>query len=159
MPTMAVMKPNGWVFTCMQDTLCAVQYDGTRHGDVRSAVEAGEFEVKVTDFGLAMLLQSEHMHASNMKQGTPFHAPPEVTQQRRPYQSSDVYAFGVMMWELMMGCPAYVKRCRPPLWSLSPTDNLLRLCIFIACASSSALHGDRNGGPASPRKAQHTMRS
>ena len=91
--------------------LCAVQYDGTRHGDAQSAVEAGEFEVKVTDFGLAMRLQSEHTHASNIKQGTPFYTAPEVTHQRRLHQSSDVYAYGVMMWELMMGCPVYIKRC------------------------------------------------
>ena len=98
-----------------------VQFNGEKFRTLNKAVGAGALSTKVTDFGLAMRLQHNHTHASNVKQGTPFYVAPEVTQQRRLHQSSDVYAFGVIMWELMMGCPVYIKRCDPSCTAAPPS--------------------------------------
>ena len=88
-----------------------MQFDTLRSKSLTKALARGEFDVKITDFGLAMRLQNSHTHASNIRQGTPFYTAPEVTTQRRLYTASDVYAFGIMMWELVMGCPVFVKWC------------------------------------------------
>jgi serine/threonine protein kinase len=86
---------------------------GVQFEDAKSAEQAvreAAFIVKVTDFGLAMRLQQNHSHVSNIKQGTPFYTAPEVARQRRLHTASDVYAFGIMLWELMMGMPVYMRR-------------------------------------------------
>ena len=87
--------------------------------------------MKVKDCGLAVQQPRGDMRAGRNDNGTPFHTAPEVTHQRRLqggqlHQSSDVYAYGVMMWELMMGCPVYIKRCPPPL--APPVSSCLHLC-------------------------------
>jgi serine/threonine protein kinase len=67
---------------------------------------------KVTDFGLAQGLHTNRPHASGVRHGTRFYTAQEVVREHQLHMASDVYAFGVIMWELMMGCLVYVE-CVP----------------------------------------------
>jgi hypothetical protein len=61
---------------------------------------------KITDFGLAQGLHTNKAHASGFRQGTRFYTAQEVLQEHQ------LHAFGVMMWEFMMGCPVYIECAR-----------------------------------------------
>jgi uncharacterized RDD family membrane protein YckC len=56
-------------------------------------------EIKVTDFGLAAPIGQSEQHFM----GTPRYASPELIEGRVPDHRSDIYALGIMFWELLMG--------------------------------------------------------
>lgn len=70
------------------------------------AFDAGNPEatvVKITDFGLAVDREYE-THATVEGEGAPLRwMPPEALRRRRFSEKSDVWAFGVMAWELLTG--------------------------------------------------------
>lgn len=78
-----------------------------------SAIASLAATPKITDFGMATKVSQEHGHASGVQQGTPFYVSPEVSRSHQLCPASDVYAFGVIMWELMLGHAIYIRRCAP----------------------------------------------
>ena len=109
-----------------------MQYDTSKCSSIQQALAATAFEAKITDFGMALRLQSGQGHASNVKQGTPFYIAPEVLREHHLHQASDVYAFGVIMWEVMKGCLAYKRECG------TASSKLLAPCLLLA--SMPTLH-------------------
>ena len=56
-------------------------------------------DVQVCDFGLSRLLDSEYLHSTGM--GTVQYTSPEVMRGEKVSEKSDVFSFGVVLWELV----------------------------------------------------------
>ena len=55
---------------------------------------------KIADFGLSVKIKRGEQHVSGIQHGTEGYVAPEVLQTRRMVKASDVYSFGILMWEL-----------------------------------------------------------
>ena len=75
-----------------------------------SADNSRGFLAKVTDFGLSKLGTSKHITKT---WGTVTYMPPEVLLEGIVSKSADVYAFGVMFWEMVSGRRAWTGLTTP----------------------------------------------
>ena len=96
---------------------------GIVHRDIKpenillSPVEGHGEQVRILDFGLAKL-QSESTNTTGMAIGTPSYMSPEQTIGERADERADVYATGIILYELLTG--------RKPFQAGSPFD-IMRL--------------------------------
>eukprot|EP00198_Chlamydomonas_reinhardtii_P007667 XP_001697004.1 predicted protein [Chlamydomonas reinhardtii] len=56
--------------------------------------------VKVADFGLSVVVPDSRTHLSNHRCGSPFYIAPEVYSHGQACTASDIFSFGVVLWEL-----------------------------------------------------------
>ncbi|WIA13636.1 hypothetical protein OEZ85_007199 [Tetradesmus obliquus] len=62
---------------------------------------------KVADFGLSLTLGPADTHVSQMHMGTLTHMAPELLLHGHASRASDVYAYGILLWELATGRRPY----------------------------------------------------
>jgi serine/threonine protein kinase len=80
---------------------------------LQDAFVEGKITAKVSDFGLSKRMRPGEDRLRHIHQGTPFFMAPEVSHRHELYPQSDVYSYGVIMWEVMMGIPVCYEQCVP----------------------------------------------
>jgi beta-lactam-binding protein with PASTA domain len=157
--------------------LAAAHAAGIAHRDVKpeNVLLGGNHSIKVADFGLARLLSDATHTKSGLLIGTPAYLAPEQVAGGRTDFRTDVYATGIMLFELLTGRQPYtgdtpltvayrhVNEVVPPPSSLVPglppaLDSLVALAtsrdpeLRPADAGQflNAVTGTRNGLPLDP---------
>ncbi|CAK9229256.1 unnamed protein product [Sphagnum troendelagicum] len=88
-------------------------------------------DARLTDFGLARLLDLPNTHVSTIIAGTPGYVAPEYSQTWKATTKGDVYSFGVVLLELVAG-----KRPTAPEFSaVEPGANLVDWVRFLVAAN------------------------
>ncbi|PNH01537.1 putative serine/threonine-protein kinase [Tetrabaena socialis] len=102
------------------------------------------YSFKIADFGLSVQMKGpDQTHASNMAQGTPFFAAPEVVVSGRQSTAADCYSFGVVFWLLLHGV------------ALAEVRQLLRIHAYAPVAPELLRHIS----PDLPRAAHSILRA
>uniref|UniRef100_A0A7N0U4G4 non-specific serine/threonine protein kinase n=1 Tax=Kalanchoe fedtschenkoi TaxID=63787 RepID=A0A7N0U4G4_KALFE len=75
------------------------------HRDIKSSniLLDGNWEARVSDFGLAKLLDDNESHITTIVAGTFGYLAPEYMQSGRATEKTDVYSFGVLILEVLSG--------------------------------------------------------
>ncbi|MBS2962485.1 serine/threonine protein kinase, partial [Actinocrinis puniceicyclus] len=85
------------------------------HRDVKPAnvllkPDVGGFRPLLTDFGIARLADAPSVTRTSQVVGTPYYLSPEVISGRKATAAVDIYASGIMLYELLTGHPPFRGR-------------------------------------------------
>eukprot|EP00243_Klebsormidium_subtile_P001871 TRINITY_DN1354_c0_g3_i1.p1 TRINITY_DN1354_c0_g3~~TRINITY_DN1354_c0_g3_i1.p1 ORF type:complete len:523 (+),score=63.20 TRINITY_DN1354_c0_g3_i1:778-2346(+) len=103
------------------------------HRDVKPSniLLTGDFEAKLSDFGLAKIVDTDATHITTAVAGTSGYLSPEYVATGKLTEKSDVYSFGVVLLTLVAGRRPTVQGAPPDevfltewAWSLAERDEL-----------------------------------
>ncbi|WP_214412840.1 serine/threonine-protein kinase [Sphaerisporangium fuscum] len=93
------------------DALAAAHAGGVVHRDVKPGnvlIDGATGQVRLTDFGVARIVHGPGLTQTTSIIGTPTYLSPEVADGRPPGPAVDVYAVGLILYELLAGRPPFV---------------------------------------------------
>ncbi|GGO24756.1 hypothetical protein GCM10010116_49750 [Microbispora rosea subsp. aerata] len=93
------------------DAVAAAHAEGVVHRDIKPGnilVEDGTGRARLTDFGVARILHGPGLTQTTSIIGTPTYLAPEVAEGGTPTTAVDVYAIGLILYELLAGRPPFV---------------------------------------------------
>jgi len=142
------------LFLQVVEAVAAAHSVGVLHKDLKPANllleprRDGGWQVRITDFGSGRLLEPGRLAqlgvtrlgftqtqgvAGDSNSGTPLYLAPEVMAGHLPTQGADVYALGVLLYQLVVGD---LRKPISPGWEGAVADEMLRQDI------AAAAHGD-----------------
>lgn len=82
-----------------------IHKNGIIHRDIKSqnVMVADNGRIKIIDFGIAVDSDSEHLTRTDMLIGSPQYVSPELIRQEEPTFQSDIYALGILLYEMLAG--------------------------------------------------------
>ena len=104
-------------------------------------------QIKITDFGIAMALNSTQLTQTNSVMGSVHYLPPEQASGKGCTIKSDIYSMGIIFFELLTGSLPFrgdnaveiaLKHMREPLPSLRDTNNAIPQSIENIIRKSTA---------------------
>eukprot|EP00775_Hariotina_reticulata_P011713 gene11713-11858_t len=124
--------------------LAAAALDAAESAEPQAGARLQTPTAKLADLGMSRALRQHSTHRTTNTVGTMSHMPPELLRYGRMSPAVDIYAFGIMMWELFSRAPAFkhlhygqffehvvLRQARPPLPPDMPTDySLLMTCCW-----------------------------
>jgi serine/threonine-protein kinase len=69
--------------------------------------EGGELDIRLTDFGIARVLSAPSLTTTSTVVGTPHYMSPEAFHTSSTGPATDVYALGILLYEMLCGHPPY----------------------------------------------------
>jgi serine/threonine-protein kinase len=120
----------------LADALDYAHRQGMVHRDVKpSNILMNENnDAVLTDFGIARMIESNRLTQEGISTGTPLYMSPEQTTGQSGDARSDLYSFGVIVYEMLTGQPPFVdsglmsvmmKHLSSPIPSISSSLNII----------------------------------
>src|SRR5262245_1854294 len=112
--------------------LAAAHSKGMLHRDLKPAnIMIDSFgEVRIMDFGLAAI--SEELRATQVPEGTPYYMAPEQFAGEKASVQSDMYALGLVFYEMLTGKPPFAGNTPAELRRLREESRITPPSMFVS---------------------------